>query len=132
MLKRLVAFAPSPSPFGGGADSRGDPRAGAGQGQRRHDHQDRVRAEAGRRILRQRPELANVSPTVRNCRRRSPRCTPHLILDAVDELLLVQRGRELGYAMSDEQFKSVLDNIKKQNNIDDRRAVPGRRSSRRA
>src|SRR4029453_4993354 len=35
------------------------------------------------------------------------------------ELLLVQRGRELGYTMTDEQFKSVLDNIKKDNNIDD-------------
>jgi parvulin-like peptidyl-prolyl isomerase len=45
--------------------------------------------------------------------------TPQLILSAIDELLLVQRGRELGYAMSDDQFKSVLENIKKDNNIED-------------
>ena len=41
-----------------------------------------------------------------------------MILGAVDELLLVQRGRELGYVMTDDQFKGVLDNIKKDNNID--------------
>jgi len=35
----------------------------------------------------------------------------------VDRLLLVQRGRELGYAMSDDAFKNVLESIKKQNNI---------------
>ena len=35
-----------------------------------------------------------------------------LILEAVDELLLIQRGRELGLALGDEQFKSILDNIK--------------------
>ena len=34
-------------------------------------------------------------------------------------ILLVQRGRELGYTMTDEQFKGVLDNIKKDNNIED-------------
>jgi len=37
----------------------------------------------------------------------------------LDELLLVQRGRELGYVMSDDQFKSILDGIKKDNNIPD-------------
>ena len=66
-----------------------------------------------------RPELRTSPRTASSCRRRSPRVTPELILDAVDELLLVQRGRELGYALGDEQFKSILDNIKKENNIDD-------------
>jgi peptidyl-prolyl cis-trans isomerase SurA len=32
---------------------------------------------------------------------------------------LIQRGRELGYALGDEQFKQILDNIKKQNNLED-------------
>src|SRR5258707_11596899 len=40
--------------------------------------------------------------------------TPQIIVDAVDEMLLVQRGRELGYKLSDEQFKSVVDNIRKE------------------
>ena len=33
-------------------------------------------------------------------------------------MLIVQRGRELGYRMSDEQFKRYLDNIKKDNKIE--------------
>ena len=43
--------------------------------------------------------------------------TPQLILDAVDELLLIQRGREMGLSLGDEQFTSILDNIKKSNNL---------------
>jgi peptidyl-prolyl cis-trans isomerase SurA len=44
--------------------------------------------------------------------------TPGVIVDAVDELLLVQRGRELGYALGEDQFKSILDNIKKENKLE--------------
>jgi len=44
--------------------------------------------------------------------------TPQLMVDAVDEMLVVQRGKELGYTLSDEQFKSVLDNIRKENKIE--------------
>ena len=69
-------------------------------------------------FLRQRPELQNVTADSPELQKAVADSTPQLILSAVDELLLVQRGRELGYVMSDEQFKSVLDNIKKDNNID--------------
>jgi peptidyl-prolyl cis-trans isomerase SurA len=44
--------------------------------------------------------------------------TPALLVDAVDEMLLVQRGRELGYRLGDEQFRSVIENIKKENKIE--------------
>ena len=44
--------------------------------------------------------------------------TPQLMVNAIDEILMVQRGRELGYKMNDEQFQSVLDNIKKDNKIE--------------
>ena len=44
--------------------------------------------------------------------------TPQLLVNTVDEMLLVQRGRELGYKMGDEQFTSVIDNIKKDNKIE--------------
>jgi peptidyl-prolyl cis-trans isomerase SurA len=44
--------------------------------------------------------------------------TPQLIVDAVDEMVIVQRGKELGYKLSDEQFKSVVDNIRKENKIE--------------
>jgi parvulin-like peptidyl-prolyl isomerase len=69
-------------------------------------------------LLRQRPELQNVTPDSPELQKAIAESTPQLILSAVDELLLVQRGRELGYVMTDEQFKSVLENIKKDNNID--------------
>lgn len=44
--------------------------------------------------------------------------TPVILSDAIDEMLLVQRGNELGYRMTDEQFRQVLDNIKKENKIE--------------
>jgi parvulin-like peptidyl-prolyl isomerase len=45
--------------------------------------------------------------------------TPEVIVGAVDELLIVQRGRELGYTMSNEQFNSIVENIKKENKLED-------------
>src|SRR5262245_60848489 len=33
--------------------------------------------------------------------------TPTLLVDTIDEMLLVQRGRELGMKLTDEQFKSA-------------------------
>jgi parvulin-like peptidyl-prolyl isomerase len=69
--------------------------------------------------LRNRPELASTNNASPELRKAIAEITPDLILAAVDELLLLQRGRELGYAMGDEQFKQILGNIKKQNNLED-------------
>ena len=69
-------------------------------------------------MLRARPELANVTPESPALRTAIAQVTPQLILEAVDELLLVQRGRELGLALGEEQFNSILENIKKSNNIE--------------
>ena len=69
-------------------------------------------------FLRQKPELQNASADSPALQQAVAASTPQLILQAVDELLMVQRGKELGYTMSDDQFKSVLDSIKKDNNID--------------
>jgi len=44
--------------------------------------------------------------------------TPEVIVNAIDELLLVQRGRELGYALGAEQFRKIVEDIKKENNLD--------------
>ena len=43
--------------------------------------------------------------------------TPEVIVNAVDELLLVQRGRELGWALGNEQFRNIVENIKKENKL---------------
>ena len=44
--------------------------------------------------------------------------TPQVIATVVDEMLLLQRGKELGYKLSDEQFTSVLDSIKKDRKLE--------------
>jgi peptidyl-prolyl cis-trans isomerase SurA len=43
--------------------------------------------------------------------------TPELMVNVVDEMLIVQRGRELGYKMTDDQFNTTLERIKKENNL---------------
>jgi parvulin-like peptidyl-prolyl isomerase len=45
--------------------------------------------------------------------------TPEVIVDAVDELLILQRGRELGYTLSTEQFDEIVASIKKENKLED-------------
>src|SRR3954463_5424113 len=69
--------------------------------------------------LRQRPEFASATPDNPELKKAIADITPQIVLDAVDELLLIQRGRELGYTMGDEQFNSILANIKKSNNLED-------------
>jgi len=70
-------------------------------------------------VLRTRPELANVTPESPELQKAIGEVTPQLILDAVDELLLIQRGRELGLVLGDEQFASIVENIKKSNNLEE-------------
>jgi peptidyl-prolyl cis-trans isomerase SurA len=57
-------------------------------------------------------------PSDAQLRKMLDQVTPQLMVNVVDEMLLVQRGRELGYKMGDDQFKSVLESIKKDNKID--------------
>ncbi len=44
--------------------------------------------------------------------------TPTIIAETIDEMLLVQRGRELGYKMTDEDFNRVVENIRKENKLE--------------
>src|SRR3954468_16333467 len=45
--------------------------------------------------------------------------TPEILVNAVDELLLLQRGRELGLHLGDDQFKQVVANIRKEQGLVD-------------
>ena len=45
--------------------------------------------------------------------------TPQLLVDAIDELLLLQMGKEKGYHLTDEQFKDWLDRLRKDQNLTD-------------
>lgn len=68
--------------------------------------------------LRQRPELANGSADAAEVKKAIEEITPALILSAVDELLLLQRGKEMGASMGDQQFSSIIENIKKENKLE--------------
>ena len=60
----------------------------------------------------------NSKPSDAELRKLLDDLTPQLMVGIVDEMLLVQRGKELGYALSDDQFKSIVDNIKTENKIE--------------
>lgn len=51
-------------------------------------------------------------------RRMLDEITPEIVVGVVDEMLIVQQGRELGYRLSDEQFASIVDNIRKENKLE--------------
>ncbi len=50
-------------------------------------------------------------------KRQVEQVTPQILMDAIDEMLLLQRGKELGYKMSDDQFNEILNRLKADNKI---------------
>jgi parvulin-like peptidyl-prolyl isomerase len=48
--------------------------------------------------------------------------TPTVLVEALDEMLVVQRGKELGYTLPDTQFTTVLESIKTQNKLESEEA----------
>ncbi len=49
--------------------------------------------------------------------------TPAVVSAEVDELLLVQRGREMGWRISDGQFTEIVENLKDENGLEDDEAL---------
>ncbi|NUR54442.1 MAG: hypothetical protein HOQ29_08345 [Acidobacteria bacterium] len=45
--------------------------------------------------------------------------TPEVLVGSIDELLLLQRGRELGLRLGDDQFRQVVNNIRKEQGLQD-------------
>jgi peptidyl-prolyl cis-trans isomerase SurA len=78
-----------------------------------------TKTELEQRQLRFLRDRTDVSPTAseEELKRAIAEMTPQILVDAVDEMLMVQRGRELGQTMTDEQFRSILENLKKDNNL---------------
>lgn len=75
-------------------------------------------------VLRQRnPNLRPNSDT--ELRQALQDITPEVIVDAVNDLLVIQRGKELGYSLGDEQFRNIVDNIKKENKIETEEQLQG-------
>jgi peptidyl-prolyl cis-trans isomerase SurA len=57
-------------------------------------------------------------PTDAQLRQALNTVTPQVMVEAVSEMLLVQRAKELGYKLGDDQFKQIVDNIRKENKLD--------------
>ena len=70
------------------------------------------------REMGQRLDPTNANLDDAQLRKMLDQVTPELMVGVIDEMLLVQRGRELGYRLGDEQFNGILDNLKKENKID--------------
>jgi peptidyl-prolyl cis-trans isomerase SurA len=70
--------------------------------------------------IRQRGKQIDLSTAQGNeeLRKAIAEVTPGLLVNVVDEMLIVQRGKELGYRVGEDQFKSILDNLKTQNKIE--------------
>ena len=70
--------------------------------------------------LRQKGQALDLKSDLNNVelRKALDEITPQLIVDAVDEMVIVQRGKELGYTLSEEQFKKVVGDIRRENKID--------------
>jgi peptidyl-prolyl cis-trans isomerase SurA len=62
------------------------------------------------------PEMVNNSEELKKA---VEEVTPQILVDAIDELLLLQMGKEKGYHLSDDQFKAWLDNLRKEQNLTD-------------
>lgn len=45
--------------------------------------------------------------------------TPEILFNAIDELILMQRGKELGLRLTDPVYKNYVDNLKKEHQIPD-------------
>jgi parvulin-like peptidyl-prolyl isomerase len=73
--------------------------------------------------LRQRMNQDNIDPeTLKNdeqLKKVLAEITPRLLVDAIDEMLLIQLGKERGYKLSDQQFKDWLSALRREQNLED-------------
>jgi peptidyl-prolyl cis-trans isomerase SurA len=52
-------------------------------------------------------------------RRALAEVTPQVLVDAIDEILMVQLGRDKGYRLTDEYFRAWLVDLRKENDLED-------------
>jgi peptidyl-prolyl cis-trans isomerase SurA len=73
--------------------------------------------------LRQRMNQDNIDPeTLKNdeqLKKVLAEVTPRLLVDAIDEMLLIQLGKERGYKLTDQQFKDWLSALRREQNLED-------------
>jgi peptidyl-prolyl cis-trans isomerase SurA len=73
--------------------------------------------------LRQKMQVQKIDPeSLKNdetLKKALAEVTPAVIANAIDQILLIQRGRELGLKLSDDQFKQIVNNIRKEQGFTD-------------
>ena len=73
--------------------------------------------------LRQRLNGQNVDPEMlkndEQLKKALAEITPRVLVNAIDELLLLQHGKDLGLHLSDDQFRRFVDNIRKEQGLQD-------------
>jgi peptidyl-prolyl cis-trans isomerase SurA len=73
--------------------------------------------------LRQRLSGQNIDPELlkndEQLKKALAEITPRVLVNAIDEILLLQHGKELGFRLSDEQFRQVVNNIRKEQQLED-------------
>jgi peptidyl-prolyl cis-trans isomerase SurA len=73
-------------------------------------------------VLRQRLNNRNVDPdalkTDEQLKKALAEITPQVLVNAVDELLLLQHGKELGLHLGDEQFRQIVNSIRKEQHME--------------
>jgi parvulin-like peptidyl-prolyl isomerase len=74
-------------------------------------------------VIRQRLNGQNVDPNMlkndAQLKKMLAEVTPQVLVNAVDELLLLQHGKELNLHLTDDQFKAVVGNIRKEQGLQD-------------
>ncbi|HEY2433110.1 MAG TPA: peptidylprolyl isomerase [Vicinamibacterales bacterium] len=74
-------------------------------------------------VLRQRLNGQNVDPNLlkndEQLKKMLAEITPQVLVDAIDQLLLLQHGKDLNLHLTDEQFKAVVANIRKEQGLQD-------------
>jgi parvulin-like peptidyl-prolyl isomerase len=63
-----------------------------------------------------------IDPDDAELRKMLDQITPAILVEALDEMLVVQRGKELGYTLPDAQFTTILESIKTQNKLESEEA----------
>jgi peptidyl-prolyl cis-trans isomerase SurA len=68
--------------------------------------------------LRSKRELAQLPPNSPEIQKAVEDSAPAVILSAVDDLLLLQRAKEHGWALTEDKFKEIIASIRKENNLE--------------
>ena len=62
---------------------------------------------------------ADVAGNTAELKKAIDEVTPQLLVSAIDEIIMLQMGKEKGYKLTDDQFKDWMEKMRKDNNLED-------------